>query len=88
MEIYSINSAPTYKEEIIKKLRVYSYKTISNIIDDCLSRGYIKYINNYSTNNTGKKIKKFRPTSILITNYINWTLQHVGILNHELKNLK
>ena len=88
MEIYSINSAPTYKEEIIKKLRVYSYKTISNIIDDCLSRGYFKYINNHSTNNRGKKIKKFLPSSILITNYINWTLQHVGKLNLELKNLK
>ena len=88
MEIYSINSTPTYKEEIIKKLRIYSYKTISNIIDDCLSRGYIKYINNHSTNNRGKKIKKFLPSSILITNYINWTLQHVGKLNLELKNLK
>ena len=33
-------------------------------------------------------IKKFRPTSILITNYINWTLQHVGNLNKTLKNIK
>ena len=88
MEAYSLNSGPTYKEEIIKKLRVYSYKTISNIIDDCLARGYIKYVNNYSSNNSEKKIKEFRPSSILITNYINWTLQHVGKLNLELKNLK
>ena len=88
MEIYSVGSAATYKEEIVKKLRIYSYKTISNIIDDSLSRGYIKYINKYSSNDKGKKIKKFRPTSILITNYINWTLQHVVALNQELKNIK
>ena len=56
MEAYSLNSGPTYKEEIIKKLRVYSYKTISNIIDDCLARGYIKYVNNYSSNNPSDKL--------------------------------
>ena len=84
----SYNSGPTYKEEIIKKLRIYSYKTISNILDDCLARGYIKYVNTSFSNNSKKKIKKFRPTSILITNYINWTLQHVGNINRTLKNIK
>ena len=87
MEAYSINSGTTYKEEIIKKLRVYSYKTISSIIDDCIERGYIKYVN-YPSNNSQRKIKKFRPTSALITNYINWTLQHVGNLNQTLKHIK
>ena len=87
MESFTINSGQTYKEEIIKKLRIYSYKTISSIIDDCLARGYIKYVSN-SSSNSKKKIKKFRPTSILVTNYINWTLQHVGNLNKTLKNIK
>ena len=45
MESYLINSGSTYKEEIIKKLSIYSYKTISSIIDDSLERGYIKYVN-------------------------------------------
>tara|TARA_B100000965_G_C19414899_1_gene679432 strand:- start:169 stop:672 length:504 start_codon:yes stop_codon:yes gene_type:complete len=87
MEAYSTNSGTTYKEEIIKKLRIYSYKTISSIIDDSIERGYIKYVN-YPSNNSQRKIKKFRPTSTLITNYINWTLQHVGNLNQTLKHIK
>ena len=88
MEAYSINSGATYKEEIIKKLRIYSYKTISSIIDDCLERGYIKYVNSSANNSEKKKIKKFRPTSTLVTNYINLTLQHVGNFNQTLKNIK
>lgn len=87
MEAYAINSGATYKEEIIKKLRIYSYKTISSIIDDCIERGYIKYVS-YPSSGSQKKIKKFRPTSTLITNYINWTLQHVGNLNQTLRNIK
>ena len=83
MDTYT-NSGPTYKEEVIKKLRIYSYKTISNILDDCLERGYIKYVNTPFLNNSKKKIKKFSPTSTLIINYINWILQHVGTLNRSL----
>jgi len=84
MESYLINSGSTYKEEIIKKLSIYSYKTISSIIDDSLERGYIKYV----SNSLHKKTKKFRPTSTLISNYINWTLQSVGDLNKSLRNVK
>ena len=84
MESYLINSGSTYKEEIIKKLNIYSYKTISGIIDDSLERGYIKYVGS----SPHKKTKKFRPTSTLISNYINWTLQTVGDLNKSLRNVK
>jgi hypothetical protein len=87
MEAYSINANATYKEEIIKALRVYSYKTISNIIDDALSRGYIKYVDKSSDKFVRKKIKTFRPSSSLVSNYLNWTLQHVGNFNKMLKNI-
>ena len=76
MDCYSINSNATYKEQIIKKLRIYSYKTISSIIDDAISRGYFKYINRPNKTNK-EKIKKFRPTTSLVSNYVNWTLVHV-----------
>ena len=84
MESYLINSGSTYKEEIIKKLSIYSYKTISSIIDDSLERGYIKYVNS----SPRRKTKKFRPTSTLISNYINWTLHTVDDLNKALRNVK
>ena len=88
MDAYSIDANATYKEEIIKKLGVYSYKTISNIIDDAIGRGYIKYISHSPDKVSSKKIKKFRPTSTLVSNYLNWTLHHVGNFNKTLKNIK
>ena len=36
MNAYCQNEFSTYKESIIKELRIYSYKTISNIIDEAL----------------------------------------------------
>ena len=84
MDSYLTNSGSTYKEEITKKLNIYSYKTVSSIIDDSLERGYIKYV----SSSTHNKTKKFRPTSTLISNYINWTLQTVGDLNKSLRNVK
>ena len=87
MDEYSVNANATYKEQIIKKLRIYSYKTISNIIDDAISRGYFKYINRPNKTNK-EKIKKFRPTTSLISNYVNWTLVHVKNINNFLKSIK
>ena len=88
MESYSNNANSTYKEEIIKQLRVYSYKTISSIIDDALEKGYIKYININIKETSEKKTKRFRPTSTLVSNYLNWTIRHVGNFNKALKNIK
>ena len=88
MESYSNNANSTYKEEIIKQLRVYSYKTISSIIDDALEKGYIKYININIKETSEKKTKRFRPTSTLVSNYLNWTIQHVSNFNKAIKNIK
>ena len=87
MDEYSINANATYKEKIIKKLRIYSYKTISSIIDDAISRGYFKYINQPNKANK-EKIKKFRPTTTLVSNYINWTLLHITNINKFMKSIK
>ena len=87
MNEYSTNANATYKEQVIKKLRIYSYKTISNIIDDAIGRGYFKYIN--KPNKTNKeKIKKFRPTTTLVSNYVNWTLTHIKKINKFMKSIK
>ena len=88
MEAYSDNANSIYKEEIIKKLRVYSYKTISSIIDDALEKGYIKYINRNISDNGERKIKRFRPTSTLVSNYLNWTIINVANFNKAMKDIK
>ena len=87
MDEYSINANATYKEKIIKKLPMYSYKTISGIIDDAISRGYFKYINQPNKANR-EKIKKFRPTTTLISSYINWTLLNIANINKFMKSIK
>ena len=87
MDEYSVNANATYKEQIIKKLRIYSYKTISNIIDDAISRGYFKYINRPNKNNK-EKIKKFRPTTTLVSIYVNWTLEHIANINKFMRSIK
>ena len=87
MNEYSAKANTTYKEHIAKKLTLYSYKTISNIIDETIEKGYFKYVSN--TNKNGKeKIKKFRPSTTLVSSYINWTLQHVAAINKFLKITK
>ena len=88
METYSDNANSIYKEEIVKKLRVYSYKTISSIIDDALEKGYIKYINRNISDNGERKIKRFRPTSTLVSNYLNWTIINVANFNKAMKDIK
>ena len=87
MDEYSINANASYKELIVKKLRIYSHKPISSIIDDAIERGYFKYINR-SNRVQKEKIKKFRPTSTLVSNYVNWTLVHVSNFNKFIKNIK
>ena len=44
MNAYCQNEFSTYKEAIIKELRIYSYKTVSNIIDEALDNHQLKYI--------------------------------------------
>ena len=58
MNEYSVKANATYKEHIAKKLTHYSYKTISNIIDETIEKGYFKYVSN-PNKMVKKKLKNF-----------------------------
>ncbi|MDB3942039.1 hypothetical protein N9366_00330 [Candidatus Pelagibacter sp.] len=87
MNEYSIKAKATYKEQIAKKLTLYSYKTVSNIIDETIDKGYFKYVRSPNKNDK-KKIKSFRPSSALVSSYINWTLENVAAIDKFLKITK
>ena len=63
------------KERISSALPEYSYKTIAQIIDDGLSKGYfiklaprIKYKNDL-------KIRNIRPSEDLVVEFVNWNIE-------------
>ena len=64
-----VANEPIYKESIIKDLREFSYKTITTIIDESITR---KYLTN--TFNGGKKIKLLKPSEELIIDLLNWNI--------------
>tara|TARA_B100001057_G_C22318441_1_gene744786 strand:- start:137 stop:601 length:465 start_codon:yes stop_codon:yes gene_type:complete len=64
-----VKDEPIYKESIIKNLTEFSYKTITTIIDESITRGYLK--NNF---NYGKKIKLLQPSEQLIIDLLNWNI--------------
>ena len=75
MEKYVTNE-PIYKESIIKDLREFSYKTIITIIDESITRGYLK-----NTFNNGKKIKLLEPSEELIIDLLNWNILRFSKIN-------
>ena len=67
---------PIYKESIIKDLREFSYKTVTTIIDESITR---KYLTN--TFNGGKKIKLLKPSEELIIDLLNWNILRFSKIN-------
>ena len=86
MSAYCQNEYSTYKETIIKELRIYSYKTISNIIDDALEKKYIKYVKNKT--NDEKKIKRLIPSSRLVAAFLNWNIRNIKNFNEAMKTFR
>ena len=84
MSLYSQNSS-TYKEEIIKSLNKYSYKTISRIVDEALMKKYLIYQKH--SNGNDNKTKLIVPSVELLSAYINWNLKHISNYSNAVKNL-
>ncbi len=71
-----VANEPIYKESIIKDLREFSYKTVTTIIDESITR---KYLTN--TFNGGKKIKLLKPSEELIIDLLNWNILRFSKIN-------
>ena len=82
------NIKSIYKEEIAKKLPEYSYKTVAQIVDEGMAKGF--FINLKSSDKSkiyDKKIHNIRPSEELVADFINWNIDAICILK-EFYNTK
>ena len=70
-----------YKESISSKLPEYSYKTIAQIVDDGLKKGYFEKLAPRSVTSSDKKIRNIRPSEDLIVEFINWQIDVIHALS-------
>ena len=63
-----------YKESISSEIPEYSYKTIAQIIDDGLKKGYFIKLAPRTKISTDAKIRNIRPSEELVIEFINWNI--------------
>ena len=63
-----------YKESISSEIPEYSYKTIAQIIDDGLKKGYFIKSAPRTKISTDAKIRNIRPSEELVIEFINWNI--------------
>ena len=74
-----------YKESISGKLPEYSYKTIAQIIDDGIKKGYFLKLSPRSIKSTDSKIRNIRPSEDLVIEFINWNIDMVSSIANFIK---
>ena len=69
-----------YKENISNELPEYSYKTIANIIDEGIDKGYYKKL--APRNNVIKdlKIRNIRPSEEFVVDFMNWNMDLISTI--------
>ena len=63
-----------YKESISNKLPEYSYKTIAQIIDDGIKKGYFIKLLPRTVISSDAKIRNIRPSEELVIEFVNWNI--------------
>ena len=77
-----------YKESISSKLPEYSYKTIAQIIDDGLKKGYFIKLAPRTIISTDAKISNIRPSEDLVIEFINWNIDLLSTFSNFLKKFR
>ena len=67
-----------YKENLSNNLPEYSYKTIAQIIDDGLKKGFFIKLNPSAVATTDSKIRNIIPSEDLVVEFINWNIDLVA----------
>jgi len=74
-----------YKESISGKLPEYSYKTIAQIIDDGLKKGYFIKLALRTIISSDAKIRNIRPSEELVIEFVNWNIDLLSTFSDFLK---
>ena len=77
-----------YKESISSKLPEYSYKTIAQIIDDGLKKGYFIKLAPRTRISTDAKIRNIRPSEELVIEFINWNIDLLSTFSNFSKKFR
>ena len=77
-----------YKESISSKIPEYSYKTIAQIIDDGLKKGYFINLEPRTKISTDAKIRNIRPSEELVIEFINWNIDLFSTFSNFSKKFK
>ena len=77
-----------YKESVASNLPEFSYKTVAQIIDDGMKKGYYLNLSPRTVISTDKKIRNIRPSEELVVQFVNWTIDILENLIDFQKNLK
>jgi len=77
-----------YKESISSKLPEYSYKTIAQIIDDGIKKGYFVKLLPRFQQSTDSKIRNIRPSEDLVIEFINWNIDLLSTFSNFSKKFR
>ena len=77
-----------YKESISSEIPEYSYKTIAQIIDDGLKKGYFIKLAPRTKISTDAKIRNIRPSEELVIEFINWNIDLLSIFTNFSKKFR
>ena len=85
---YNYLGKKMYKEELAKSLPEYSYKTIANIIDEGVERGYFIELKPRLQSLNDAKVKNLRPSEEVAAAFINWYIKVLSSFNNLIKSKK
>ena len=77
-----------YKENLSSRMPEFSYKTIAQIVDEGISKGYFLKLKPRNPNTTDLKIRNIRPSEDLIVQFINWQIDLISTYNNFQKKYK
>jgi hypothetical protein len=77
-----------YKESLSNKLPEYSYKTIAQIVDEGLEKGFFIKLPPRITEKHDLKIRNIRPSEDITVEFINWNIDIVSSLENFAKQYK
>jgi len=69
-----------YKENISHQLPEYSYKTIAQIIDEGIVKGYFVKLAPRRCEMKDSKIRNIRPSEDLVVDFMNWNIDLISII--------
>jgi hypothetical protein len=70
-----------YKENISSQLPEYSYKTIAEIVDQGIAKGFFVKLAPRKCNMKDSKIRNIRPSEDLVVEFMNWNIDLISTIS-------